>query len=92
MEPIALAIVIIFLATSFLIQIMTKDREYAVFLAIQLAKNGFRFPCRFIRDFYGYVLNEHQRRCVREIIECELDCVDCLTNLKEVEASNIFSA
>lgn len=92
MEPLALAIVIAFLAISFLIQTMTREKEEMTFTAIQLAKNGVRFPCRFIRDFYGYVLNEHQRRCVREIIECELDCVDCLTNLKEVEASNIFSA
>lgn len=93
MEPLALAIVIAFLAISFLLQSMTKEKEEMIFTAIQLAKNGVRFPCRFIREFYGYVLDEHQRNCVREIIECELDCIDCLTNLKrEVEANNIFSA
>ncbi|MEM0203027.1 MAG: hypothetical protein QXO16_05285 [Archaeoglobaceae archaeon] len=93
MELVALLIVVAVLALSFLLQIMTKEKEAMVFLAIQLAKNGIRFPCRFIREFYGYTLSERQRICVREIVACELECVDCLANLQpEAKANNIFSA
>lgn len=93
MELVALTIAIAVLAISFLLQLMTKERETMVFLAIQLAKNGVRYPCRFIKEFYGYTLSEYQRICVREIVACELECVDCIANLQpEVEANNIFSA
>uniref|UniRef100_A0A7J3M1Z2 Uncharacterized protein n=1 Tax=Archaeoglobus fulgidus TaxID=2234 RepID=A0A7J3M1Z2_ARCFL len=93
MELVAFVIVAAFLILSFIIQNMTQEKEIAAFMAIQLAKNGYRFPCRFVKEFYGYTLSDYQRARVREIVTCEVDCVDCLADLQpKVEANNIFPA
>ncbi|MEM4747069.1 MAG: hypothetical protein QXW74_00905 [Archaeoglobaceae archaeon] len=73
-----IAITILYLILVFLISRIPQNSDLGISLAISAAKTGVRFPCRFVKNFYGYHLSEFERKCIKEITKCEGDCEECL--------------
>ena len=76
-DPVAFTIAIGYLIFTIFLSYKLKRPDF-VGLAISIARSGIRYPCRFLKDVYGVSLSEMEKRCVREITECNGTCEECL--------------
>jgi len=76
-DPVVFTIAIGYLIFTIFLSYKLKRPDF-VGLAISIARSGIRYPCRFLKDVYGVNLSEMEKRCVKEITECNGICEECL--------------